>query len=165
VISISPATAYLALPKSLLAWIHDPDRPVPAGDREWLAHHVARTFSAHDRRRGLLSLPRARAERERLLLKPCQYGGSHGVRLGRDTEDLQWVESLDAIWNDDTWVVQEFWPPVEGADGRFLSLGLASFDGELGGITLRTAPSQVVSARDSSFVPVLVDEAPDLKGA
>jgi len=47
---------------------------------------------------------------------------------------------------------------VRAADGSFVSLGLASFDGLLGGITLRTAPAQVVSARDSSFVPVVVAE-------
>jgi hypothetical protein len=156
VIAISPAASYAVLPKSLLSWIHDAERPVPEEDRAWLAAHVARTFSARDRRRGLLSRERARGERERLLVKPCQYGGSHGVRLGRDLDDAEWAQALDALWDDETWVVQEYWQPARARDGRWVSLGLASFDGELGGITLRTAPAQVVSARDSSFIPVLV---------
>jgi glutathionylspermidine synthase len=155
VIAISPATSYLALPKSLLSWIHDPERPVPPGDREWLAAHVARTFSARDRRRGALSIEEGRARKDELLVKPCQYGGSHGVRLGRDLDDPEWAHALEGLWDDETWAVQEFCPPVRTGQGEFLSLGLASFDGELGGITLRTAPARVVSARDSAFVPVV----------
>jgi hypothetical protein len=157
VVSMSPGSSYLALPRSLLAWIHDAERPVPAEDREWLARHVARTFSGHDRRRGLLSLPRARAERERLLIKPCHRGGPGELLLGRDVGDGEWLEALEALWSDDAWVVQEFWPPAHAADGRRLSLGLAGFDGELGGIALRMAAT--AGARDVCFVPVVVDEA------
>jgi hypothetical protein len=153
VVHISPSTAYLVLPKSLLSWIHDPERP--AEDRDWLAAHVARTYSARERRSGALTREQAAARRERLLVKPCQYGGSHGVRLGCDVDDGEWARVLDAMWDDDTWVVQDLWPPATTADGRFVSLGLHNFDGELGGITLRAAAGQVVSARDSAFLPVL----------
>lgn len=160
VVHISPSTSYLVLAKSLLSWIHDPERP--AEDREWLSAHVARTFSARERR-GHLTREQAVDQRERLLIKPCQYGGSHGVRLGRDVDDGEWARALDAMWDDGGWVVQEFWPPARAADGRFVSLGLHNFDGELGGITLRAAPAQVVSARDSAFLPVLTPDQLDSK--
>jgi glutathionylspermidine synthase len=164
VVHLSPATSYLCLSKSLLSWIHDQERPVPDGDREWLERHVARTFSARDRSRGALSREQARADRPRLLVKPCQYGGSHGVRLGCETSDAEWAAALDALWNDDAWVVQEYWPPAQARDGSFVSLGLASHGGELGGITLRAGPARVVSARDSAFVPVAIDQADSKRG-
>jgi glutathionylspermidine synthase len=158
VVHLSPSLSYLCLSKSLLSWIHDAERPVPGDDRdrEWLARHAARTYSARDRRRGVLSREQARADRERLLVKPCQYGGSHGVRLGRDASDEEWTAALDSLWDDEAWVVQEFWPPARAADGGFLSLGLPSYGGELGGIIVRTAPTRVVSARDAAFVPVVL---------
>jgi hypothetical protein len=156
VVMLSPAASYLALPKSLLAWIHDDERPAPDADRAWLADHVARTYSARDRQRGVLTLAQALDGKDRFLIKPCQYGGSHGVQLGLLADADAWAKAVRDVWDDPTWVLQDYWPPVLGANGDHISVGVQNFGGELGGIYLRTSPSALVSARSSSFVPVTV---------
>lgn len=151
---LSPAASYLALPKSLLAWIHDPDRPVPDGERAWLADHVARTYALRDRERGVITLERVLDDKDRLLIKPCQYGGSHGVLLGIVANRDDWATAVRTMWTDPTWVVQDYWAPALATNGDHVSVGVQSFSGELGGIYLRTSSSALVSARTSSFMPV-----------
>jgi hypothetical protein len=56
-------------------------------------------------------------------------------------------------------VVQDFHPPRRTSDGQFLSLGLYSYGGQLGGITLRAGGSRNVSARDSVFIPAVAEDA------
>jgi hypothetical protein len=158
VVCVSPAQAYLAWSKHLLSWIHRGDRPVPEADRAWLADHVARTWSASERIGGALALDEAVRRRDELLIKPCSYGGSHGVLPGCEASAADWARRLDEIWTDPAWVVQAFHPPRRTADGQFLSLGLYSYGGRLGGITLRTGPSRNVSARDSVFIPAVADD-------
>lgn len=155
VVNISPARSYLALPKSLLSWIHRSDRPVDARDREFLADHVARTYSARDRADGGVALETVARNRGDFLIKPCQYGGSHGVLLGRMAEADAWRDRLVAIWDDPQWVVQEFHEPTKTASGEFVSLGLANFDGTFGGLYIRTSPSVLISARDAGFIPAV----------
>jgi hypothetical protein len=150
---ISPARSYLALPKSLLSWIHRDDRPVP--DRAFLQQHVARTYSARDRADGLVRREDVIANRGDFLVKPCQYGGSHGVDLGKLTDAAAWTAKLDAIWDDPTWVVQVFHEPVTASNKQYVSLGIANLDGVNGGFYFRTAPSLSISARDSLFVPAI----------
>src|SRR5262249_43634050 len=104
VIPISPARSYLALSKHLLSWIHDPARNV--AERDWLARHVARTWSAADREAGGLTPSQALADRETLFLKPCKAGGAHGVIAGRETPKPTWEERLREVWRDPAWVVQ-----------------------------------------------------------
>jgi len=152
VVNISPVRAYLALPKSLLGWIHRSDRPVPEEDRAFLAAHVARTYSARDRADGLITLDEAADHRGDYLVKPCQYGASHGVLLGRMAEPGAWRDKLAEVWEDPSWALQEFREPVKTAGGEFVSLGLSNFDGELGGVYFRTSPSLLINARDSGFV-------------
>jgi len=152
VVNISPGRAYLALPKSLLSWIHRRDRPVPEEDRAFLAEHVARTYSARDRSDGLITAREVTSHRGDYLVKPCQYGASHGVLLGRLAEPDAWRVKLAEIWDDPSWVVQEFRAPVKTAGGEWVSLGLSNFDGELGGVYFRTSPSLLINARDSGLV-------------
>ncbi len=156
VINMSPATAYLGLPKLLLSWIHRADRPVPDEDRAYLARFVARTYAAPDRLGGVLDREAAIARRDDLLLKPCQYGGSHGVVIGREVTADAWAARLAEIWDDPAWVLQDFIEPVRTAGGAWLSLGLSSFGGRLGGVVLRTSPRRTVSARDADYIPTVL---------
>jgi hypothetical protein len=156
VVGISSGLAYLGLSKSLLAWIHDPERPCPPEDRAWLADHTARTFSRRDRLRGVLTIEQAMDERDGLLVKPCQYGGSHGVCVGRDTAADTWSETLRRIWDEDSWVVQRFHEPIRARDGQWVSLGLQAFEGVLGAIYMRLSPTTIISARDAALIPVVV---------
>lgn len=156
VVMLSPAASYLALPKSLLSWIHDEERPVPAGDRAWLAEHVARTYAVRDRQRGAITLERVLDERERLLIKPCQYGGSHGVLLGTLASADEWEKGVRAMWDDPTWIVQDYYPPAKTSTGQYLTVGISDMGGELGGIYLRAEPTPLINARTSSFIPVTV---------
>jgi hypothetical protein len=153
VVNISPARAYLALPKSLLSWIHRPDRPVNEDDRAFLADHVARSYSARDRADGILTLEEVTRHRGEYLIKPCQYGASHGVELGRMTNADEWRAKVSEIWGDESWAIQEYREPVKTRSGEWVSLGLSNFDGALGGVYFRTSNSLLINARDSGFIP------------
>jgi hypothetical protein len=156
VVGVSPGLAYLGLAKSLLSWIHDPERPCPPQDRAWLAEHTARTYSARDRKRGVITIEQALDEREHLLVKPCLHGGSHGVEIGKDTAPDRWATAVREMWDDDTWIVQRFHQPVQVHGSYWLSLGVQSFEGTLGGIYIRLSPSTIISARDAAFIPAVV---------
>lgn len=155
VVNISPARAYLALPKSLLSWIHRADRPIPEDDRAFLQRHVARTWSSLDRADGLVTLEQVAKDRGDYLVKPCQYGASHGVLLGRLAEPAEWRAKLVEIWDDQSWALQEFREPVKTTRGDWVSLGLSNFDGVLGGVYFRTSDSLLINARDSGFIPAV----------
>lgn len=155
VVNISPARAYLALPKSLLSWIHRADRPVPEADRAFLAEHVARTYSARDRADGLITVEEAIRNRGDFLVKPCQYGASFGVQLGRLTEPGAWRAKLSELWGDPSWALQQFHEPVMTSAGDWVSLGLPNFDGAVGGVFFRTSQSLLINARDSGFIPAI----------
>jgi hypothetical protein len=156
IVNMSPFASYLAISKHLLSLIHRPDRPVN-GERTWLAAHVARTYAAVDRTDGTISVGEARRERERLLLKPCRYGGAHGVSIGHLVSPGDWARRLDEIWTDPEWVLQEFHAPCRTADGQYVSLGLHNHSGRLGAVTVRTAAQVVISARESTFIPVVAE--------
>src|SRR5690606_11447850 len=111
-----------------------------------------RTYSARDRADGLITLDQVARNRGEFLVKPCQYGASHGVQLGRMTEAGAWRQKLSEIWGEPGWVVQGVRLPARTAGGRWLSLGLANFDGALGGVYFRTSDSLLINARDSGFV-------------
>jgi len=156
---VSPAQAYLAWSKHLLSWIHREDGLLPAAERAWLRAHVARTWAVTDRLEGALSADEAVRRRDELLIKPCSYGGSHGVLPGCEASASDWAARVEEIWRDPDWVVQEFHAPRRAADGQFLSLGLYNYGGRLGGVTLRAGTSCNVVARDSVFIPAVVEDA------
>jgi hypothetical protein len=158
---VTPPKSYLAMSKHLLSWIHRPEAKLDPALREALAADVARTWSTADRLEGGLTMAQAIRDREGLLLKPCEnYGGGHGVLLGRETPAPEWARQLDRIWTDPGWVVQEFHLPRQTADGQWISIGLYNYGGQLGGVTIRTSHNCVVSARSSAFIPVTTDPGP-----
>jgi hypothetical protein len=97
----------------------------------------------------------ARLARETLVLKPCRFGGSHGVVIGREAPADAWARRLDEIWADPEWVLQTFSEPMRDERGAVLSLGLYDFAGELGGILARSAPQSIVSARTADLIVTL----------
>ncbi len=155
-LQLSPPKSYVALSKNLLSWIHREDRPAgSAQERAWLKDHVARTYGVRDRQEGALTVSDAIRDRERFLLKPCQYGGAHGVVLGRDAEPGAWASLVEEKWSDPAWALQEYHEPVRTPCGQWISFGLYAYAGQLGGVTLRTADTRLISARKSAFIPVV----------
>jgi hypothetical protein len=149
---ISPMRSYRALSKALLAWIERPALPISDTDREVLREHVTRTHDHSERLAGVVVPEDARARKDALVLKPCRFGGSHGVTIGRDTAADEWARRLEETWSDPEWVLQAFSPPALDARGHQLSLGVYDYGGELGGILVRTAPQTIVSARTADIV-------------
>jgi hypothetical protein len=149
---ISPMRAYRALSKALLAWIERPALAISDEDRRTLREHVTRTHDHAERMAQVITPERARKEREAWVLKPCRFGGSHGVQLGRDTDPDAWARRLDEIWSDPEWVLQAFSEPVLDEHGATLSFGLYDYGGELGGILVRSARQSVVSARTADVI-------------
>jgi glutathionylspermidine synthase len=154
VVNLTPAKSYLALSKHLLSWIHR-DYPTDERNRSWLADHVARTYSVEDRVQGRLSLDDVIRRKDEFLLKPCQYGGAHGVLIGRQSTVEVWRKRCEEAWHDTGWVIQDFFLPRRTTDGLWISVGIYNYGGRLGGITLRTASDLVISARTASFIPVV----------
>lgn len=152
---LSPARAYLALSKALLARIHRTgDGDLPGELRASLEPLVARTYGVAERLGGAPTVAGASRDREALVLKPCRFGGAHGVVLGFETPAAEWAARLEEIWTDPEWVLQEYHPPRRAPDGQVISLGLYNHCGQLGGVTLRAGGSLVVSARRSRLIPV-----------
>jgi hypothetical protein len=158
---IEPFRSFLALSKGLLAWPHRADRPVPADLRSFLEKHVARTYALVERDKGVLTRSDALGAKDRLLIKPCQYGGAHGVVAGREASKEEWKAAVDRVWEDPQWVLQEYFEPCRTPDGEYVSIGLYSYAGKFGGMTLRTSKTCVISARDSRFIAVVPEDRLD----
>ena len=137
---------------ALLAWIDRPELPLSADDRAYLRAHVAETHDHHARLAGRPTPEDARARREELVLKPCRFGGSHGVLVGKDATPDEWARRMEETWTDPEWVLQAFSDPLQDLDGTRLSYGVYNYAGELGGLLVRTAPQLVVSARTADIV-------------
>jgi hypothetical protein len=159
VVAISPAVAYLGLPKPLLSWVHRDDVPLSVPHRDWLRARTARTYSSRERTRGVVTRDQVVDEKDRFLVKPALYGGSHGVVLGADVTRDAWAAEIDRMWDDLSWGLQEFVTPVRTAGGDWLSVGVANFGGELGGFFLRTGKDLTVNVRNAPFVPAVLDGA------
>ena len=147
----SPVRAYRALSKALLAWIDRPELALSADDRAWLSAHVAETVD-HRAREAAFTPEEARRRREELVLKPCRFGGSHGVLIGRDVEPDAWAKKLDEVWTDPEWVLQSFVPPNRDENGAQLSYGVYDYLGTQGGILVRSADATIISARTAGLI-------------
>jgi hypothetical protein len=153
-INVSPWCVYAALPKGLLAWIHDDTMPCP-DDRAWLQEHVAQTWAVADRAGGRITREQAVREREALLVKPSQSGGAHGVVLGCEASAADWEAVVGKVWDDPGHVLQRYHEPARTPEGEWISLGLYNYGGRLGAITIRLGGSLVISGRDTAFVSVV----------
>lgn len=91
----------------------------------------------------------ARAERERLVIKPATGFGGKGVSLGASLEAAEWEARLDAALADGDCVIQELVPsetylfqaPEGGAVPHELVWGAFVFGERFGSCLLRGAPS------------------------
>jgi len=149
---LSPLRGYRALSKALLAWIDRPELDLSEDDRAYLREHTAQTYDHHARLAGRITPETARADREQLVLKPCRFGGAHGVALGRETPPDAWARQLEEVWADPEWALQVYHDPILDTDGAWLSFGIYNYSGELGGMLVRSAPQLVVGARTARLI-------------
>lgn len=152
VVNLSPATAYLTLPKPLFSRVHYDSPDLGGGELEWLREHVARSYAVRQRAEGVVSRDEAATRKDELVLKPALYGGSRGVMVGRSCERDEWERKLDEVWEDPSWVLQEFIEPVKTSQGEYLTIGLCGAGGEFGGALPRSSPSPNVKAREARFI-------------
>jgi hypothetical protein len=129
--------------------------------------HVARVFP-WTRTLGPALIEKARAERERLVLKPAGLYEGRGVRIGVETAPAEWGAALESAAPAGDHVLQERIPPPELTielleDGRlrprplYLSLGEYVFGGRLAGFNARVASTLVLSADDDErLLPVVL---------
>jgi hypothetical protein len=156
VVNMCPSASYLALPKTILSWIHREDAPIDLPDVAYLRRHMPRSYARHERCiTRVLTKERVLDDKDRYVLKPAQYGGSHGVQIGRVIDRDPWAASVADIWDDPNWVIQEFVAPVPTAQGEWVSYGLMNYGGSFGGFLLRTSQSVVVNARESSLIAAI----------
>ncbi len=149
---LSPIASYRAISKAILAWIDRPELALSPDDRAYLRTHVTETLDHSARLGGVITPERARHEREDLVLKPCRFGGAHGVVVGRDCAAETWARQVDEVWADAEWILQRFVEPVTDSDGARLSHGVYNYAGELGGILVRSASQRVISARTADAI-------------
>ncbi|MPY57143.1 ATP-grasp domain-containing protein [Streptomyces spongiae] len=95
-------------------------------------------------------LPQARAERERLVLKPTVGYGGQGVVIGRDVSDDTWEERLEAALKSRPHVLQAYvepssieLPTPDGQSSFEVGIGCLYVDGDFGGFLARCVPSGV----------------------
>jgi hypothetical protein len=148
---IGPAIAYLALPKTLMSWVHRDDVPIHHPDRDWLRQRLPRAYASIERIRGELSRDEVVEAKEQFVLKPALRGGSDGVKLGCDIARDDWASAVDAMWDDPTWVIQKMVVPVRASSGDWVSVGIMDTAARWW-VQLRTSPNITVNARQSAFI-------------
>ncbi|MEV6288199.1 hypothetical protein [Kribbella sp. NPDC051770] len=86
-----PSAVWLLSNKTIFAWLWEDVDSLPAEDAEVIRAHIPRTWVYGPELR-----QRAIDHRERLVLKPTDDYGGHGVFIGPLTSDEDWVAALDA---------------------------------------------------------------------
>jgi hypothetical protein len=86
-----PSAVWLLSNKTIFAWLWDDLDSLPDEDAEVIRAHIPRTWVYGGELR-----QRAIEDRERLVLKPTDDYGGHGVFIGPLTSDEDWVTALDA---------------------------------------------------------------------
>ncbi|MET8541862.1 hypothetical protein ABZW03_14575 [Kitasatospora sp. NPDC004799] len=155
---IASQTAYLVANKKVLGWVSEGRPWMTAEDRALVERYLPWTRTVSDRpvsRHGTVRpLPELLlAEREDFVLKPAIGLGSHGVVLGRHTDDATWRATLDTALSTGQYIAQEYVEPVpyrmelREAGGEstyetevFPVLSPFLFDGEPGGCLVRYLP-------------------------
>ncbi|WBQ06430.1 hypothetical protein [Kribbella sp. CA-293567] len=86
-----PTAVWLLSNKTIFAWLWDDLDQLPAEDAEIVRAHVPRTWVYQPALR-----QRVIDERERLVFKPTDDYGGHGVFIGPQTSPEDWAAAIDA---------------------------------------------------------------------
>jgi len=112
------------------------------------------------------------ANRDRLVLKPNDDYGGHGITIGWNTNETQWNEALQAALADGDYLVQERVPtaretfPALTADGRIefaeqlVDLDPLLFNGKVGSAFTRLSFTELANVTSGGgMVPTYVIKA------
>jgi uncharacterized circularly permuted ATP-grasp superfamily protein len=143
-------------------------------EQEAISAHVPWTRTVKDERTDYFSkeielLEFVAANRDRLVLKPNDDYGGHGISIGWNTNETQWNEALDAALADGDYLVQERVPtaretfPALTADGRIefaeqlVDLDPLLFNGKVGSAFTRLSFTELANVTSGGgMVPTYV---------
>ncbi len=155
---IASQSAYLVANKKVLGWVSEGRPWMTAEDRALVERYLPWTRTVYDRpvhwRGTTRPLPELLLdERREFVLKPAIGLGSHGVVLGRHTDDATWRCALDDALRSGQYIAQEYVEPVpyrtevregDGPETRTAEvhplLSPFLFDGRPGGCLVRYLP-------------------------
>jgi hypothetical protein len=143
-------------------------------ERETIAAHVPWTRTVRDEATDYFGkevelLKFVAANRDRLVLKPNDDYGGHGISIGWNTNETQWNEALQAALADGDYLVQERVPtaretfPALTADGRIefaeqlVDLDPLLFNGKVGSAFTRLSSTELANVTSGGgMVPTYV---------
>lgn len=143
-------------------------------EQEAIAAHVPWTRTVKDEKTDYFSkeielLEFVAANRNRLVLKPNDDYGGHGISIGWNTNETQWNEALEAALADGDYLVQERVPtaretfPALTADGRIefaeqlVDLDPLLFNGKVGSAFTRLSFTELANVTSGGgMVPTYV---------
>jgi len=143
-------------------------------EQEAIAAHVPWTRTVKDEKTDYFSreielLEFVAANRDRLVLKPNDDYGGHGISIGWNTNETQWNEALEAALADGDYLVQERVPtaretfPALTADGRIefaeqlVDLDPLLFNGKVGSAFTRLSFTELANVTSGGgMVPTYV---------
>ena len=145
-----------------------------AQEQEAIAAHVPWTRTVKDEKTDYFSrdielLEFVAANRDRLVLKPNDDYGGHGISIGWNTNETQWNEALEAALADGDYLVQERVPtaretfPALTADGRIefaeqlVDLDPLLFNGKVGSAFTRLSFTELANVTSGGgMVPTYI---------
>lgn len=143
-------------------------------EQEAIAAHVPWTRTVRDEKtdyfgKDIELLEFVAANRDRLVLKPNDDYGGHGISIGWNTNETQWNEALEAALADGDYLVQERVPtaretfPALTADGRIefaeqlVDLDPLLFNGKVGSAFTRLSFTELANVTSGGgMVPTYV---------
>lgn len=169
---VNPFTARLSSFKAVMAYMSDgsfrhllteEELEVIARHLPWSRRLIESETVFHGEKIRLL--PFVRANRERLVLKPNSGFGGHGVLIGRELENREWLDRIKAVLEAGTeYLVQEALPTPQDLfpifeDGRYagfqprnVNLNLWVIDGKLAGTNIRASAGSIINVSQGGGV-------------